>query len=50
MVPLELSASQLVKVVGQPMNLGLTLRSHLDRPVFGPRWGVAFTATFLFPE
>ena len=49
-VPLELSVGQLVTVAGQATNLGLTLRSHLDRPVGGPKWGLAFTATFLFPR
>ncbi len=49
-VPLEVSASQLLTLGGQSMSLGLTVRSHLDRPVFGPRWGLAFTATLLFPE
>lgn len=49
-VPLELSVGQLIKVRRQSMNLGLTVRSHLDRPVGGPKWGLAFTATFLFPR
>jgi hypothetical protein len=49
-VPLEVSASQVFTLAGQEMSLGLTVRSHLDRPVFGPRWGLAFTATFLFPR
>ena len=49
-VPLELSVGQLVTVGRQEMNLGLTVRSHLDRPVGGPKWGLAFTATFLFPK
>ena len=49
-VPLELSVGQLLTVGRQEMNLGLTVRSHLDRPVGGPRWGLAFTATFLFPR
>lgn len=49
-VPLEVSASQMVKLGGQSMSVGLTIRSHLDRPLFGPKWGLTFTATFLFPE
>jgi len=49
-VPLEGSASQVLKLAGQSLSLGLTVRSHLDHPVLGPKWGLTFTAAFLFPK
>lgn len=49
-VPLEVSVSQLLTPGGQSMSLGLLMRSHLDRPPLGPKWGLTFTATFLFPR
>jgi len=49
-MPLEVSASQIVKLGGQMMSVGLTVRSHLARPPLGPQWGLTFTATFLFPK
>jgi hypothetical protein len=49
-LPLEGSASQILKLGGQLMSVGLTMRLHLDRPPWGPKWGLALTATFLFPK
>jgi hypothetical protein len=49
-LPLEVSASQLLHVSSRAMSLGLTVRSHLDRPESGPNWGLVFTAAFLFPK
>lgn len=49
-VPLEVSVSQVIDIGTQSMSLGLTARSHLDRPLFGPRWGLTFTATVIFPK
>jgi len=49
-VPLESSVSQLVNVAGQPVQLGLTGRWYVARPLDGPNWGLSFTVTFLIPE
>jgi hypothetical protein len=49
-VPLEVSASQVLKIGKQSISAGLTVRSYLDRPVSGPKWGLTFTATLLYPK
>jgi hypothetical protein len=49
-VPVNLSASQLFKVGGQPMSLALAYRHFFDTPPGGPDWGLSLTYTLLFPK
>ena len=49
-VPVNLSASQLFKVGGQPMSLALAYRHYFDAPPGGPDWGLSLTYTLLFPK
>ncbi len=49
-VPLNASVSQLVKLGGQRLQLGIGGRTYVVRPDHGPDWGLRFTVTFLFPR
>ncbi|MBT9611920.1 MAG: transporter [Burkholderiales bacterium] len=51
-VPINLSATQLLKIGGQPMTLSAGARYWADSPEgVGPKgWGFRLTATFLFPK
>ena len=49
-VPINLTASQLVKFGTQPVSFAAGIRSYAARPEGGPDWGLRFTVTFLFPK
>ena len=49
-IPINLQFSQVVKIGGQLMSIGIGGRSYVERPAGGPDWGARFTLTFLFPE
>jgi hypothetical protein len=49
-VPLNLQVSQLVKIAGLPISLGLGGRYYAEKPDGGPDWGVRFIVQFLFPK
>ena len=50
-VPVNLVASQVVKLGKQPVQFGLGARYWLDSPDGGPEgWGARFQVTFLFPK
>jgi len=48
-VPLNLTISQLLKVGPLPMQFSVGGRYYADGPVGGPKWGVRFVVTLLFP-
>lgn len=50
LVPVNVNVSQLVRVGKQPMSFGLGGKYFLSSPTGGPRFGVRFTTTFLFPK
>jgi len=49
-VPLNLTASQLLKIHGLPVQFTLGGRYYAQRPTGGPDWGVRFVVTLLFPK
>lgn len=49
-VPLNLQASQLFKLGGMPISLGVGYREYLEVPDGGPDSGLRFVLTFLFPK
>ncbi len=49
-VPLNVIASQMVKIGSQPMQFSLGGRYYADAPDSGPEWGIRFVVTFLFPK
>jgi hypothetical protein len=49
-VPLNLLATQVLRVRGQPISLQLGGRYYADTPPGGPDWGVRAAITFLFPR
>ncbi len=49
-VPLNLMASQLVKIGKMPVQFQVGGRYYADKPDGGPDWGLRFTVTFLFPK
>ena len=49
-VPINVTVSQLLKLGGQPIQLGVGGRYYAERPSGGPGWGIRFTLTFLFPK
>lgn len=49
-VPITAGVSQLLKVGGQPISLGLSGKYYAVRPESAPAWGARFTLTFLFPK
>jgi hypothetical protein len=49
-VPINLSASQLLKVGNQPISIAFGVRGYAERPPGGPDWGLSLTLTLLFPK
>ena len=49
-VPINLVASQLVKIGKLPISFGLGYRDYVEAPDGGPDWGLRFVITFLFPK
>ena len=49
-VPINLVASQVVKIGSQRISIGLGGRYFAEAPEAGPRWGVRFVVTLLFPK
>jgi hypothetical protein len=49
-IPLNLVASQVMKLGGQPVSVFLGGRAYVDRPHRGPYWGLRMGITLLFPE
>lgn len=48
-VPINLLASQVIKIGRQPLSLSLGGREYAVRPGGGADWGIRFAVTFLFP-
>jgi hypothetical protein len=48
--PFNAMVTQLLRVAGQPFTLQAGGRYYADAPDNGPRWGVRFALTFLFPR
>jgi hypothetical protein len=48
-VPVNLLASQVLKIGQQPLSLSLGGREYAVRPSGGADWGIRFAVTFLFP-
>jgi hypothetical protein len=49
-VPINLTVSQLLKIGHLPIQFQLGPRYYAESPPGGPRWGLRFTTTFLFPK
>ena len=49
-VPVNASASQLLKMGKQPIQLSLGVRYYAEKPDNGPDWGLRFAITLLFPK
>jgi hypothetical protein len=50
-VPINLAASQLVKIAGRPVQIGVGVRYWADSPTGGPDdWGARLSVTYLFPR
>lgn len=49
-VPFNAGVSQLLKLGGQPVNLGLMGTWYADGPAGAPDWGIRLIFTFLFPK
>ncbi len=49
-VPINLSASQLLKFGKQPVSLAIGPKFYVEGPSGGPDWGLRFTVTLLFPK
>lgn len=49
-VPITAGVSQILKVGGQPISLGVTGKYYAVRPDGGPVWGARLVLTFLFPK
>lgn len=50
LAPVNLVVSQLLKIGGQPLSLGLGARYYFDGPSGGPEWGIRASLVFLFPK
>jgi hypothetical protein len=48
-VPINLVVSQVTKICGQPISLGLGVRYWAETPEGGPEWGLRLVWTFIFP-
>jgi hypothetical protein len=48
-VPVNLTASQLLKLMGLPIQLTVGGRYYAEAPPGGPDWGLRFVVTLLFP-
>lgn len=49
-VPITISAAQLLKIGGIPLQFKAGWRVYADRPDGGPNWGLTFNVTFMFPK
>ncbi len=49
-VPINATATQLLKIGGQPMTVQLGYRYYAEAPDGGPDWGLRFVITLLFPK
>jgi hypothetical protein len=49
-VPLNATASQVLKLGRQPLSVTLGARYYADQPTFGPEWGLRLALTLLFPK
>ncbi len=49
-LPFNISASRLLKVGKQPLQLSLGAKYYTEGPKGGPDWGLRFAVTFLFPK
>lgn len=49
-VPINATVAQLVRIGKQPVSFTIGGRYYVARPEFGPKWGVRFVTTFLFPK
>jgi hypothetical protein len=49
-VPINLMATQILKMGKMPVSLQLGGRYYAEGPDGGPEWGLRFTFTFLFPK
>jgi hypothetical protein len=49
-VPINLTAAQLLKIGGMPVQFQVGGRVYAERPDGGPDWGLRFSVTFLFPK
>ena len=49
-VPINLQLSQVLKIKGQPLSVGVAGREYAERPDGGPDWGLRFILTLLFPK
>jgi hypothetical protein len=48
--PVNLTVAQLVRIGGAPIQLQGGYRYYLDKPDDGPKWGLRFNVTLLFPR
>jgi hypothetical protein len=49
-VPINVTAAQLLKIGGMPMQFQVGGRYYADKPEGGPDWGLRFAVIFLFPK
>ncbi|HEX3857438.1 MAG TPA: transporter [Verrucomicrobiae bacterium] len=49
-VPMNFTITQLLKIKGQPISIQLGYRYYVDGPDGGPKWGLRFAVTLLFPK
>jgi hypothetical protein len=49
-VPVNVMATQILKIGSLPISLGVGYRDYLEAPDGGPDWGLRFVLTFLFPK
>lgn len=49
-VPINLTVGHLFKFGKQPVQMAVGARYYAESPPQGPRWGIRFTTTLLFPE
>ena len=49
-VPVFLSVSQLVKIAKKPVSFQLAYFNYVDKPQYGPDWGLQFTVSLLYPK
>jgi hypothetical protein len=50
LVPINAGVNQLVRIGGQPLQIGAGFRYYAEKPEGGPDWGVRLTVTFAFPR
>lgn len=49
-VPIFLQVSQLVKIHKKPVSFQLAYINYVEKPEYGPDWGIQFTVTLLYPK